>query len=104
MQVAEVLSDLTSLRVCGHEEAVALVNVHKTILKPETTQQSVSGDTNRVDSPESQSNSELQRAKDLVQLHNEMKSKQLHGGHDAVGEELQRARFDVNRVLRELEI
>ncbi|KAI9835178.1 MAG: hypothetical protein M1819_002548 [Sarea resinae] len=35
MQLAEILSDLTSLRVCGHDEALALVNAHKT-LSPST--------------------------------------------------------------------
>jgi hypothetical protein len=47
-----------------------------------------------------QQNDELRRAKELVDLHYEMKTKYALG---TVDEELIRAREEVDRVLRELE-
>lgn len=47
-----------------------------------------------------QQNDDLRRAKELVDLHYEMKTKYALG---TVDEELTRAREEVNRVLRELE-
>ncbi|KAJ5396574.1 hypothetical protein N7509_004687 [Penicillium cosmopolitanum] len=91
MKVAEILSDLTSLRVCDHHAALALVNAHQ-----------ISLDT----SPPSQSNptatdaiTDLQRAKELVELHYEVKARHVNGQVDA---DLQKARVDVQQVLREL--
>ncbi|KAJ6157468.1 hypothetical protein N7470_005060 [Penicillium chermesinum] len=37
MQVAEILSDLTSLRVCGYNEALALVNAQASIQNSEAS-------------------------------------------------------------------
>ncbi|KAL1999615.1 hypothetical protein VTN02DRAFT_4272 [Thermoascus thermophilus] len=87
MQVAEVLSDLTSLRACGHKEALALVSVHK---PPEP------GPAGAAQSPD------LQRARDLIDLHYGVKVKHVQHHGAAVDEDLRRAREDVNRVLAEL--
>ncbi|KAJ5306468.1 hypothetical protein PENANT_c031G10287 [Penicillium antarcticum] len=89
MQVAEILSDINSLRVCGHNEALALVNVHKTNASPE------SAETANV----STDKDDLRRAKELVELHYEVKARHANG---TVDEELNQAREDVQRVLREL--
>ncbi|PGH15638.1 hypothetical protein AJ79_02231 [Helicocarpus griseus UAMH5409] len=99
MKVAEVLSDLTSLRVCGHAEALALVNVHKNL--PTSEQQSTQSPSS---SPNAESQSEdLRRAKDLVELHNDVTLKQLNRAGGGLNEELRKARWDVERVLRELD-
>ncbi|KAK2770392.1 hypothetical protein FQN52_006906 [Onygenales sp. PD_12] len=95
MKVAEILSDLTSLKVCGHNEALALVSVHKT-----SPNQGESDATDQPDqSPRSQ---DLQRAKDLVELHNDVTLKQLNSPGGGLNEELRKARRDVSRVLHEL--
>ncbi|PWY92723.1 hypothetical protein BO70DRAFT_357861 [Aspergillus heteromorphus CBS 117.55] len=99
MQVAEILSDLTSLRVCDHHDALALVTVHERI--PHPTEQppleSIEMDSNLTLDP--QANEDLRRAKELVELHYEIKARHAQG---TVDEELVRAREEVNRVLREL--
>ncbi|KAI2738218.1 hypothetical protein DTO013E5_3563 [Penicillium roqueforti] len=84
MQVAEILSDINSLRVCGHNEALALVDVHK----------------NGIASGSTKSGSAfLRRAKELVELHYEVKARHANG---TVDEGLRQARQDVRRVLTEL--
>ncbi|KAH8694105.1 hypothetical protein BGW36DRAFT_384381 [Talaromyces proteolyticus] len=91
MQIAEILSDLTSLRACGHTEALALVNVHKTA---ESTAEEQGAES-----------SELSRAKELADLHYTVKVKHMKNGPGSdpeVDEGLQHAREDVNQVLREL--
>ncbi|GKZ87853.1 hypothetical protein CBS63078_1692 [Aspergillus niger] len=102
MQVAEILSDLTSLRVCDHHDALALVTVNERIphitaqlgLKATSTSQASSGaDLSRYE------NEDLSRAKELVDLHYEFKARHALG---TVDEELARAREEVGRVLREL--
>ncbi|KAJ5780650.1 hypothetical protein N7457_005810 [Penicillium paradoxum] len=95
MQIAEILSDITSLRVCGHNEALALVNVHKNIAGPESTE---SGSASADKSP-AEDNTDLRRAKELVELHYEVKARHASG---TVDEELSQARRDVRRILREL--
>lgn len=80
-----------------YNNALALVNVNKT----DTHQ---GGDT---DSPPSQErqptegkgNRDLQRAREFVDLHYDVKERH---GHGVVDEDLARLRFDVNRVLQEL--
>jgi hypothetical protein len=132
MQVAEILSDITSLRVCvslsatvtscsnvphrspgqrisaqgpddndssidtdisqGHNEALALVSGPISTDEPPAESGSVSnGQPSKQEA--------LQRAKELVQLHYEVKSRHVDG---EVDEELRQAREDVYRVLREL--
>ncbi|WEW60002.1 hypothetical protein PRK78_005484 [Emydomyces testavorans] len=93
MKVAEVLSDLTSLRACGHAEALALVNVHRTY----------DGSTPEDDSAQG-TNPDLQRAKDLIELHKEVKLRhQQYQNGGLVDKGLRQAREEVSRVLRELE-
>ncbi|KAJ9312555.1 hypothetical protein DTO271D3_7102 [Paecilomyces variotii] len=92
MQVAEILSDLTSLRACGHNEAMVLVTVHKNIDNAESRAK-----------PEENQNPDLQRAKDLIDLHYNVKMKHMRGQQPGtVDEGLRKARDDVSRVLREL--
>ncbi|EHA23396.1 hypothetical protein ASPNIDRAFT_131008, partial [Aspergillus niger ATCC 1015] len=95
MQVAEILSDLTSLRVCDHHDALALVTVNERIphitaqlgLKATSTSQASSGaDLSRYE------NEDLSRAKELVDLHYEFKARHALG---TVDEELARAREEI---------
>ncbi|PWY70345.1 hypothetical protein BO94DRAFT_539809 [Aspergillus sclerotioniger CBS 115572] len=102
MQVAEILSDLTSLRVCDHHDALALVTVNERIpLAADSTQPSTiaaiqaSAGTNQ----DGYENEDLRRAKELVDLHYEIKARHALG---TVDEELSSAREEVARVLREL--
>jgi hypothetical protein len=118
MQVAEILSDLTSLRVCvrstfqrhqlhrytseliqDYNDALALVTVNERLNEARVSPD----DKSKVAASkrqQEQQNDDLQRAKELVDLHYEMKTKYALG---TVDEELTRAREEVNRVLRELE-
>lgn len=75
-----------------HADALALVSVNN---RPETTN---SQPTPGVKGEEA-ANDDLRRAKELVDLHYEIKAKHANG---SVDEELVRARVDVSRVLREL--
>ncbi|KAL5360036.1 hypothetical protein BJX96DRAFT_149583 [Aspergillus floccosus] len=95
MQVAEILSDLTSLRVCDHHDALALVTVNERIAVPMPEDDSATSKAHA----EEQSNEDLQRAKELVELHYEIKARHANG---TVDDELAHAREQVNRVLREL--
>ncbi|KAB8229236.1 uncharacterized protein BDW43DRAFT_289089 [Aspergillus alliaceus] len=96
MQVAEILSDLTSLRVCDHNEALALVTVHERI----PVEPSQLDGSSTIESQQSEKvNDNLRRAKELVDLHYEIKARHAGG---TVDEELAHAREDVNRVLKEL--
>ncbi|KAJ6132945.1 hypothetical protein N7471_008160 [Penicillium samsonianum] len=135
MQVAEILSDINSLRVCvsitlpsserlphydkrvqaaswtrdnptkqydnadnmvqGHNEALALVNVHKNITGSDSTE---SGSASPDKSP-ADDKADLRRAKELVELHYEVKARHANGTVDM---ELSQARQDVWRVLTEL--
>ncbi|KAJ5566064.1 hypothetical protein N7535_007702 [Penicillium sp. DV-2018c] len=95
MQVAEILSDINSLRVCGHKEAMALVNVHKAFAGPG----SIESGSQLADKSSSEDKADLRRAKELVELHYEVKARHANG---VVDEELKQARREVGRVLREL--
>ena len=77
----------------GHNEALALVNVHK-VSERESTEVGASADK----SP-GQDRDDLRRAKELVELHYEVKARHSNG---TVDEELSLARQDVQRVLSEL--
>ncbi|KAL2048429.1 hypothetical protein N7G274_000340 [Stereocaulon virgatum] len=97
MQIASILSDLTSLRVCDHSAALALVSVHKSDAKsstigsdPDNALKSVSKAEDDVD---------MQRATDLVELHYGVKMSHMEG-EDAG---LRQARRDVDRVLETLD-
>ncbi|KAJ5114924.1 hypothetical protein NUU61_000683 [Penicillium alfredii] len=100
MQVAEILSDITSLRVCGHNEALALVNTHNTVsgLERRTSGETSTATTN--DGDQLTKDEDLRRAKELVELHYEVKARHANG---MVDDALSRARDDVQRVLKELQ-
>ncbi|EED12248.1 conserved hypothetical protein [Talaromyces stipitatus ATCC 10500] len=100
MQLAEVLSDLTSLRACGHHEALVLVNVHKATVAKTSTEED---DTKR----DAEQHTDLSRAKELMELHYGVKVKHMGNAPNyepVIDEGLRRAREDVNRVLRELDV
>lgn len=132
MQVAEVLSDLTSLRVCvsfvflffsiwvgasrleqlltpfqEHTDALTLVTVNEKIplQHPTTTTTAATGKPTITNPPSTthdqarDSDRDLQRAKELVDLHRELKTRHIDG---VVDEGLVRARADVGRVWGEL--
>ncbi|KAL9127298.1 MAG: hypothetical protein Q9217_003785 [Psora testacea] len=86
MQVASILSDLTSLRVCDYPAALALVYVHKQDSKPQSS------------SGEEDSDVDMQRATDLVSLHYGVKMKHKQGDDEG----LEQARRDVDSVLKDL--
>ncbi|EER25900.1 hypothetical protein D8B26_008224 [Coccidioides posadasii str. Silveira] len=99
MKVAEILSDLTSLRACEHADAAALLNVGKTAPGSANPQDASSA----VASSQSM-NPDLQRAKDLIDLHKEVKLRhQRYQNGGLVDKDLRQARDDVSRVLWELE-
>lgn len=79
----------------GHNEALTLVS------GPTASAKDTSAESDSVAASNGQSNKQeaLQRAKDLVRLHYEMKSRYVNG---VVDDELHQARDDVHRVLREL--
>ncbi|KAI9828725.1 MAG: hypothetical protein M1832_001830 [Thelocarpon impressellum] len=105
MQVAEILSDLTSFRLCGHTEALALVNAPKTIA-PLSSDVSFAArappisalvkDAKAAPSPGAEeNNADLARAFDLMELHKTVKLRHAEG----VDAGLQRARRDVEEVM-----
>ncbi|KAE8134240.1 hypothetical protein BDV38DRAFT_166023 [Aspergillus pseudotamarii] len=96
MQVAEILSDLTSLRVCDYNDALALVTVHQRIPAERSP---ADGGLVAASQQGKKANDDLRRAKELVDLHYEIKARHADG---TVDQELACAREDVNRVLREL--
>ncbi|KAE8382783.1 hypothetical protein BDV26DRAFT_252597 [Aspergillus bertholletiae] len=96
MQVAEMLSDLTSLRVCDYNDAIALVTVHE-MVPAELSPADDNVATTNLQSD--MANDDLRRAKELVDLHYEIKARHADG---TVDEELARMREGVNRVLMEL--
>ncbi|KAJ5119085.1 hypothetical protein N7448_010792 [Penicillium atrosanguineum] len=102
MQVAEILSDITSLRVCGHYEGLTLVSVNKAIAGTsllDTGDASTENATAGADKAQRFKKDNLRKAKELVELHYEVKSRHVNG---QVDEELRQAREGVERVLREL--
>ncbi|KAJ5116071.1 hypothetical protein N7456_000419 [Penicillium angulare] len=96
MQVAEILSDVTSLRVCGHNEALSLVSVNRSIAGPNDSATNSGVGQNGSDLKKQE---DLQRAKELVKFHYEVKSRHANG---EVDDDLKNARQNVDRVLREL--
>ncbi|KAJ5639271.1 uncharacterized protein N7484_007133, partial [Penicillium longicatenatum] len=101
MQVAEILSDITSLRVCGHNEALSLVNVNQPVTRKSDTDKDSSAVNASDEAPGTQDkkHEDLQRAKELVKLHYEFKSRHSNG---EVDDALRKAREDVELVLSEL--
>lgn len=94
MQVAAFLSDLRSLSVCSHESAIGLVQSYKT---PES-------DIDQTDKQEAHglkdvsrpTDKDLQRADELVSLHQNVKLKHLQNGQD---QDLLQGRHAVQAVL-----
>ncbi|KAF7510730.1 hypothetical protein GJ744_006096 [Endocarpon pusillum] len=101
MQIAMILSDLKSLSVCGHEEALNLVNVHRsTSISTKDAPGTLEATARSAAYEEkTKNNPDLQRAKDLAELHYRVKLKYQEEGLDP---ELQQAREDINRVYRSL--
>lgn len=97
MQVVAFLSDLKSLSVCPHQAAINLVSVHKTTQGRD--QQPVTDSMDGQDNTEETVDSDLQRADELVSLHQNVKLKHIESGPDA---ELLEARQAVTRVLASL--
>ncbi|KXL41362.1 hypothetical protein M433DRAFT_159 [Acidomyces richmondensis BFW] len=89
MQVAEVLSDLTSLRVCDPKAAIALVSARPVCDTRAPAQQTTKHED---------SDPDLKRAKDLVELHGAVKFAQDQGTE----RELRDARAAVISVLKDL--
>ncbi|KAL4882799.1 hypothetical protein BJY04DRAFT_186072 [Aspergillus karnatakaensis] len=98
MKVAEVLSDLTSLRACEYNDALNLVTVNERLPPSDTIAQSAKESTPAPAKSEAV-NDNLRLASELVELHYEMKAIHKDG---RVDEQLRRGREEVNRVLREL--
>lgn len=97
MQVVAFLSDLKSLSVCPHQAAINLVSVHKTT--QDRDQQPVTDSIDGQGNTEKSVDSDLQRADELVSLHQNVKLKHIESGPDV---ELLEARQAVSRVLASL--
>lgn len=87
MQVAAFLSDLRSLSVCSHESATGLVQTYRGL------------ESNSTEAVASQRDKDLQRADELVSLHQNVKLKHIQDGQD---QELLRGRQAVQAVLASL--
>ncbi|KAI4263926.1 MAG: hypothetical protein L6R42_000941 [Xanthoria sp. 1 TBL-2021] len=97
MQIASILSDLTSLRVCDHNAALALVSTRAPASdtstpkpRPVHTPKDIHG---------TESDPDMERAMDLIELHNGVKMTHVRGQDHG----LTQARKDVDAVLAELE-
>ncbi|KAF2253449.1 hypothetical protein BU26DRAFT_418669 [Trematosphaeria pertusa] len=90
MHLAEILSDLVSLRVCDPAAALALVSA-----RPDPTT-SASSKAERDESREEQEDGDLKRAKDLVELHYAVKEAHKRG---ELGRGLMDARASVDRAV-----
>ncbi|KAI9679949.1 MAG: hypothetical protein M1817_004964 [Caeruleum heppii] len=92
MQIAAILSDLTSFRLCGHEEALALVHAAKETPTSDATPH------HRESSRPTSTDADLTRAYDLMELHRTVKLQHV-AGEDL---ELRRVREDVNALIKDL--
>ncbi|KAF1942565.1 hypothetical protein EJ02DRAFT_454079 [Clathrospora elynae] len=90
MQLAEILSDLVSLRVCDPAAALALVSVRSS-----SSSQDASAKPNTTTTDDEQ-DPELKRAKDLLKLHYEVKEAHKRG---ELGRGLEDARRAVERAV-----
>ncbi|KAI9886410.1 MAG: translation initiation factor eIF4A [Watsoniomyces obsoletus] len=106
MKIAEILSDLTSLRVCGPAEALALVHASRTVSstsddvvgmtgekKDATTGSNIKTDKNNDD------DSEVQKIYELMKLHESIKKR---GQDNSTDSGLEKARREVERVMRSI--
>ncbi|KAL2829719.1 hypothetical protein BDW59DRAFT_141873 [Aspergillus cavernicola] len=99
MKVAEILSDLTSLRACEYNDALNLVTVNERLPSSETVDTNATQESILKTTQEGTTNDHLRLASELVELHYEMKAVHKDG---RVDDQLRRGREEVNRVLREL--
>ncbi|KAI9813094.1 MAG: hypothetical protein M1827_004314 [Pycnora praestabilis] len=109
MQIASIIADLTSLNVCDYDSALALLNASKDLPSKLTTPTTSSSSPpsysppqrpsqSRQISDQANSDPDLKRAKDIMELHYGVKVR-YEGG---LGEEMREARRRVNGILREL--
>ncbi|KAL8774710.1 MAG: hypothetical protein Q9209_000649 [Squamulea sp. 1 TL-2023] len=97
MQIASILSDLTSLRVCDHTAAVALVTTRAPASDTLNVQPTQSHESKNADGTEN--DPDMERALDLMELHQDVKMKHVRGEDQG----LMQARKGVDAVLAELE-
>ncbi|KAF2099627.1 hypothetical protein NA57DRAFT_75129 [Rhizodiscina lignyota] len=90
MRIAEILSDLTSLRVCDPSAALALVSARPS---PSAT----TADNAKPKGKNADDDAELARAKDLIDLHYSVKMQHSEG---TVDEGLLEARYSVHNALK----
>ncbi|KAH7060884.1 hypothetical protein B0J12DRAFT_348228 [Macrophomina phaseolina] len=99
MQIAEILSDLTSLRVCDPAAALALVSA-STTSAPTTSPNSTSAATADSHTPPADENekddADLQRARDLLALHAAFKG---NGNGAGLAAELRALKEKVGRAV-----
>ncbi|KAL8762001.1 MAG: hypothetical protein Q9184_001948 [Pyrenodesmia sp. 2 TL-2023] len=97
MQIAAILSDLTSLRVCEHSAGLALVS---TRAPASDTPETDSSARRKSVEPKGENNDpDMQRAMDLMELHYGVKIKHVQGEDRG----LKQSRRDVDAVLAKLE-
>lgn len=101
MQVTAFLSDLRSLSVCSHEAAIGLVQTYRTRrndagVEAGQPNQTKDGDLNGTSKS---TDKDLQRAEELVSLHQNVKLKHIQNGQDR---ELLQSRQAVQAVLASL--
>ncbi|KAF2682632.1 hypothetical protein K458DRAFT_390554 [Lentithecium fluviatile CBS 122367] len=77
MKLAEILSDLVSLRVCDPTAAIALVSVRPN--QPVSTSANSTEKSDRGDGEGQEADADLKRAKDLVELHYAVKEAHKRG-------------------------
>ncbi|KAL8835274.1 MAG: hypothetical protein Q9176_007034 [Flavoplaca citrina] len=97
MQIASILSDLTSLRVCDHNAALALVST-RAPASDSITPNSIQPFTSKGDH-QTRNDPDMERAMDLIELHQGVKMTHVRGQDHG----LTRARKEVDAVLAELE-
>ncbi|KAI9765100.1 MAG: hypothetical protein M1840_007807 [Geoglossum simile] len=100
MKIAEVLSDLNSLRVCGPDEALALVNAFRTVGEPSETQSSsntprIGGNSTKLTD---ESDPDLRRAQELLILHPTVKAQHARPFNPG----LESARRDIGAIIGRL--
>ncbi|KAK3713251.1 hypothetical protein LTR37_008684 [Vermiconidia calcicola] len=88
MHVADMISDLTSLQVCEPKAALALVSA-----RPDG-----SSNVQKNDGGASETDTDLKRAQDLLELHSTVKL----AHQDGTDKDLNEAREAVEKVLREM--
>ncbi|KAL8899506.1 MAG: hypothetical protein Q9207_006172 [Kuettlingeria erythrocarpa] len=96
MQIASILSDLMSLRVCEHSAALALVSTRAPASDTLGAESSAHGKP--VELKEEDKDPDMQRAMDLMELHYGVKMKHVRGEDRG----LEQSRRDVDAVLAKL--